>query len=143
MEWSHPHPSWTLFSGHLRDEGTCFALVKKNASLESVCISANPTTQSKFFTSGWMDNMKWTFCSFKLFTFGTYSEFKDEGKEEKNRLMLEDYVNKHTFPQKNPKLSASNTFCWNVELVFEEKKNRSNCHVIETVKFKLKMARCL
>lgn len=69
--------------------------LKKNASLKSVSVSANPTTQSKFFTSGWMDNMKWTFCSFKLFTFGTYTEFKDEGRKKKKGLMFVDNVNKH------------------------------------------------
>lgn len=69
--------------GHLFCSGK-----KTNARLKSVSISANPTTQSKFFTGGWMDNMKRTFRSFKLFTFGTYSEFKGEGI--KKRLMLAD-----------------------------------------------------
>ena len=52
--------------GHLFCSG-----LKKKIILKSVSISANPTTQSKFFTGRWMDNMKWTFGSFKLFTFGT------------------------------------------------------------------------
>lgn len=61
--------------GHLFCSG-----LKKKIILKSVSISANPTTQSKFFTGRWMDNMKWTFGSFKLFTFGTYSEYMGEGK---------------------------------------------------------------
>lgn len=50
-----------------------------------------------------MDNMKRTFRSFKLFTFGTYSEFKGEGKKREeinarrlnvnNRMLL--FLKKH------------------------------------------------
>lgn len=71
MKWSHPHLQLNFIFRTPEGWGPLFCSGEKKHYLKSVSISANPTAQSKFFTGGWMDDMKWTFCSFKLFTFGT------------------------------------------------------------------------
>lgn len=63
-----PSLSWAEFKlYHIRlgDEGNFFLCRQKNLSvLKSVSISAHSTTQSKLFSSGWVNNMEWTFSSF-------------------------------------------------------------------------------
>lgn len=74
---------------------------------------------------------------------GPIENLRMREKKEKNRLMLEDYVNTHYISSKKPQTKWRWYIflkCW---IGIWRGKNWSNCHVIETVKFKLKMARCL